>query len=47
MEAEKKRIKELIDLLGVDIDIDDIPLSACRPILDTLAGELKTIVSDL
>ena len=47
MEAEKKRIKELIDLLGADIDTDDIPPTAYRPILDTLASELKTIVSDL
>ena len=44
--SEKQRLEKVIELLGCDVDIQEIPEDAYRPLLDTLSCELHTIVAD-
>ena len=49
MKTNKQKLKDLIDLLGVDIldDIGAIPEEACQPIFYSLGTELANIIADL
>ncbi len=45
---EQEKICKLMELLGIEPEMfDEIPDSACRPILDTMAETFHIIVSDL
>ena len=47
MSKDKQELKQLIDLLGIDFNIDIVPEDACRPVLYSIGQELKNVLEDL
>ncbi len=45
--TDKEELKQIIDILGIDFNINAVPKDAYRSILYSIGQELKCVLEDL
>jgi len=45
--GETERLRKIVEMLGIDVEVYSMEPDMCRAVLDTLAQRTKEIVADM